>query len=70
MTTFTDPPIVELCALDSRLGTSLSANEPTIVHVGPTASQITIKTPVLSSDVLNFHDSARGDRRKNPIQTP
>ena len=70
MTAFTVPLIVELCALDSRLGRTLSANDPIIVHPNPTASEITTKTMVVSSDVSNFHDSAGGDRRKNPIQTP
>jgi hypothetical protein len=70
MTAFTVPLIVELCALNSRLGRSLSASDSFIVHVSPTPFEITIKTPVLSSDVSNSYDSAGGDRRKNPIQTP
>ena len=70
MTAFTVPLIIKLCALDSRPGRSLSANDPIIVHVCPTASEITITTPVVWSDVSHFHDSARDDRRKNSIQTP
>ena len=65
MTAFTVPPIVELCALDSRLGSSLSGIDPIIVHLTPTASEITITTPVVSSDVSNFHHSAAADPRKN-----
>ena len=70
MTVFPVPLIVELCALDSRLGRSLSGIDPITVHLSPTASEITIKTPVAWSDVSHFHDCACGDRRKNPIQTP
>ena len=70
MTAFTVPPIVELCALDSRLGRSLSGIDPITVHLSPTAFEITIKTPVVSSDVSNSYDSAGGGPRKTSIQTP
>ena len=70
MTAFTVPLIVELPALDSRLGRSLSVSAHIIVHLSPTASEITIKTPDASFDVSNFQDSAGGDRRKSTIQTP
>jgi hypothetical protein len=70
MTAPTVPLIVELRALASRLGKSLSGSDPIIVHLTPTASEITITTPVVSSDVSNFHHSAGGDRRENSIQTP
>ena len=70
MNALTLPLIVELCTLDSRLGRSLSGSDPIIVHAGPTWSDITIKTPPVWHDVSNFHDSAGGERTKNPIQTP
>ena len=70
MNALTVPLIVELCPLDSRLGRSLSANDPISVHARPTASEITIKTLVVSPDISHFHASADGDRLKNPIQTP
>jgi hypothetical protein len=70
MTTLTVPLIVELCALDSRPGRSLSGSDSIIAHVSTTASEITLKTLVVWSDASHFHDSEGGDRRKNPIQTP
>jgi hypothetical protein len=70
MTALTVPPIVELCALDSRLGRSLSGSHPILVPLTPTPSKITIKTPVVSSHVSNFLDSAPSDPRENSIQTP
>jgi len=70
MTAFTVPLIVELCALDSGLGRSLSGSDSIILQRSPTMSGITIKTLVAWSDVSHFHDSASGDRRENPIQTP
>ena len=70
MTALTVPLIVELGALDSRLGRSLSESDFIIVHARPTASEITIKTPVVWPGLSNFHDPLGGDRRKNSIQTP
>ena len=70
MTALTVPLIVELCALASRLGRSLSGCDPIIVHHSPTASEITIKTPVVRPDVSHFHDFPGDDPRKNSIQTP
>jgi hypothetical protein len=70
MTALIVPLIVELCTLDSRLGRSLSRSDSSIVPLSPTASEITIKTLVVWSDVSHFHNSAGGDRRKNSIQTP
>jgi hypothetical protein len=70
MTALTVPPIVELRDLDSRPGRSLSGSDSIIVQVSPAACEITHKTLVAWSDVSHFHDSARGDRRKNSIQTP
>jgi hypothetical protein len=70
MTALTAPLIVELRDLDSRLGRSLSGSDPIIVYVSPTASEVTIKTPALSSDASHFLDFAGDDRRKNSIQTP
>ncbi len=70
MTALTVPPSVELCALDSRLGTSLSGCDSILVQLSPTMSGITLKTPVAWSYVSHFHQCAWGDRRKNPIQTP
>jgi hypothetical protein len=67
MTALTVPLIVELCALDSRLGPSLSGCDSIIVQLSPTMSGITLKTPVVWSDVSHFHESAGSDRRKNPI---
>ena len=61
--------IVELCALDSRLGRSLAASDPT-VHLSPTASEITLKTPAVWPHATHFPDSPCGNRRKNSIQTP
>ena len=40
-------PIVELCALDSRLARSLSESDPIIVHLSATASEITLQTSVV-----------------------
>jgi hypothetical protein len=54
MTALAVPLIVELCALDSRLGRSPSESDPIIVHISPRASEITIKTPVVSSDVFTL----------------
>lgn len=70
MSALTGPLIVELGDLDSRLGRSLSGSDSIIVHVTPTASEITIKTPAVSSEVSHFHDFASDDCRKNSIQTP
>ena len=70
MTALTVPLILDLCALDSRLGRSLSGSDPIIVPISPTASEITIKTPVVWPDVSHSPDSAGAGRRKNPIQTP
>ena len=70
MTALTVPLIVDLGALDSRLGKSLSADDPIIVPVSSMGSEITIKAPVVSSDVSHFHDFASDGRRKNSIQTP
>ena len=70
MTALTVPLIVDLCALDSRLGKSLSRSDSIIVQLSPTESEITIEALVVWSDVSNFHDSAGGDRLKNSIQTP
>jgi hypothetical protein len=70
MTAFALPLIVELCALDSRLGRSLSGSDPIIVHLSSKASEITIKTPALWPDLSHCPDSAGGDRQKNSIQTP
>jgi hypothetical protein len=67
MTALAVPPIVELCALDSKLDRSLSGSDPIIVHANPTASETTIKTPIVWPDVSNFHHSAGGDRQENPI---
>ncbi len=70
MTALTVQLIVELCALDSRFGKSLSGIDPIIVQLSPSMSRITLKTLVVWSDVSHFLDSARDNRRKNPIQTP
>ena len=70
MTALTVPLIVDLCALDSRLGKSLSRSDSIIVQLSPTMSGITLKTLVVRSDVSHFHDSERDDRRKYSIQTP
>jgi hypothetical protein len=70
MTSLTVPLIVEPCALDSRLSKSLSGSDSIIVQLSPTESEITIEALVVWSDVSNFHDSAGGERTKNPIQTP
>ena len=70
MSAFTVPLIVELCDLDSRLGRSLSGSDSVIVHVNSAASEITIQSPAVWPDLSHFPDSAGGDRRKNPIQTP
>lgn len=70
MTALTVPLIVELCALASRLGRSLSQSHPIIIHLSLTESEITIKTPGMWPDLSHFPDSAGADRRKNPIQTP
>jgi hypothetical protein len=40
-----------------------------ITHVSPSIAEIH-KTAVVSSDASYFQDSARGNRRKNSIQTP
>jgi len=70
MIALTVPSIVELCTLDSRLGRSLSGSDSIIVPLSPTASEITLKTPAVWSDLSHFHDSALGDRRKNSISNP
>ena len=62
--------IVELSALASRLGRSLSQSHPIIIHLSLTESEITIKTPAVWPDLSHFPASARGDPQKNPIQTP
>jgi hypothetical protein len=68
MTALAVPRIVELCALASRLGRSLSQSHPIIIHLSLTESEITIKTPAVLSDASHFHDFAGDDRRKNSIQ--
>ena len=70
MTPLAVRPIVELCALDSRLGKSLSESDPLIVHLSATASEITLQTAVAWPDTTYFPDSPSADRRKNSIQTP
>jgi hypothetical protein len=70
MTALTVPLIVGLCALDSRLGRSLSGSDPLLVPISPRASEITIKASVVWPDVSRVPDSAGADRRKNSIQTP
>ena len=70
MTPLAVRPIVELCALDSRLGKSLSESDPLIVHLSATASEITLQTAVVWPDTTYFPDSPSADRRKNSIQTP
>ncbi len=67
MTLLALPPIVELCALDSRLGKSLSPSDPIIVHLSPTASEIALQTAVVWPDTAHFLDSPSADRRKNSI---
>jgi hypothetical protein len=70
MTALSVPLIVELCALASRLGRSLSGCDPIIVHLSPTESETTIKTPAVWPGLSHFPASASDDRQKNPIQTP
>jgi hypothetical protein len=65
MTALTVPLILDLCALDSRLGRSLSESDPVIVHISPRTSEITIKAPVVWPDVSHFPDSAGADRRNS-----
>jgi hypothetical protein len=70
MTAFTVPPIVELCALDSRLGRSPFGSDPIILHLSRTESETTIKTPAVWPDLSPCPDSAVGGPQKSPIQTP
>jgi hypothetical protein len=62
-------PIVGLLALKSRCARSLSVSDTIITHVSPSIAEIH-KTAVVWSDASYFQDSARGNRRKNSIQTP
>ena len=70
MTALTVLPIVELHTLDSRLGRPLSRGDSFFNNLSLTTSQIAHQTPVVWSDASQSHDSARGDRPKNSIQTP
>jgi hypothetical protein len=62
-------PIVERLALRSRCARSLSVSDTIITHVSPCTAEI-LKTAIAWSDPSYFQDSARGNRRKNSIQTP
>jgi hypothetical protein len=70
MTQPTVLPIVELRALDSRLGRSLSWSAWTLALGSRIAPDTSCYTPVTCVDASPIRDSARGDHRKNPIQTP